>query len=93
MQSLALSGNFRELSQDELYEVNGGWGWVDNTVAAVGAAIGVGAVTVATLWPHWAGKGFLIGGPKGAAAGTVGAIGAGVGAGVSAGIVAWHAVP
>ena len=26
MQSLVLSGNFRELSQDELYEVNGGVG-------------------------------------------------------------------
>jgi len=58
MHSLVLAGNFRELSQDEMFDVNGGWiCWNEVGRAAVE---GSAAAVPGAVWGGW----------KGAAAGT-----------------------
>jgi len=74
MHSLVLAGNFRELSQDEMFDVNGG---LQRDIIVMAAGTG-GAGSVALAAVASAKKGATIGailGPKGALGGAV--IGAG----------------
>jgi len=89
MQSLVLAGNFRELTNEELYEVNGGWiaewwnrasGPERGTSAVVGA--GGGAVLGSKTL-----KGAKIGAKIGSLAGPIGFVAGGIAGGAAAAVI------
>jgi len=65
MQSLVLAGNFRELSHDELYEVNGGIGFIGGLVIGVAVswvADGILLSTTGKSGGEWVSTGINAGG-------------------------------